>query len=131
LSLSTATPSLGGALPKLATLKIGYEVYHNNYQYDGSVVRAAGFISADFSKQSRKLRRPISMRAQSSLSSSALEDVDEDESPSTINVLATQTEASMSSSSFAIPRRSTIDADVSLSFFFCLIIYLFSKLILS
>ena len=58
------------------------------------------------------------MRGQSSLSSNVLSEEDEDEVSSTINVLAAQTEASMSSTSFTIPRRSTIDADVSLLYFF-------------
>jgi hypothetical protein len=53
------------------------------------------------------------MLARTSLNSSTLSEEDEEQSSSTINVLAAQTEASMSSTSFAIPRKSTIDADVS------------------
>jgi len=115
LSLSTATPSLGGALPKLATLKIGYEAYRYNYRGETNALHESSLLSGESFKLSRKLRLPTSMRSMSYLSSSTMDEAEEDQSPSTINVLATQTEASMSSASFAIPRRSTIDADVSLS----------------
>jgi hypothetical protein len=77
-------------------------------------LRAAGFLStsgASFSRQAKKTSR---MLAFSSLNSSEVAEDDEQYSSNTINVLATKTEASMSSTSFAIPRRSTIDADVSL-----------------
>ena len=57
------------------------------------------------------------MRAHTSISSSMANGDDSEYSDGTINVLSTQTEASMSSTSFSIPRRSTIDADVS-SFFY-------------
>ncbi len=75
-------------------------------------IKKSGFIgsSMSFSKSSSRMR----MRAQTSLSSNGLTEDDGLESSNTVNVLATQTEASMSSTSFAIPRRSTIDADVSL-----------------
>jgi hypothetical protein len=55
----------------------------------------------------------MQLKARTSLGSSTLSEEDEEQSLSTINVLAAQTEASMSSTSFAIPRKSTIDADVS------------------
>lgn len=57
----------------------------------------------------------MSFRARSSLNSKEIAEENEDSSETerTVNVLGTNTEASMSSSSFAIPRRSTIDADVS------------------
>jgi hypothetical protein len=115
LSLSTATPSLGGTLPKLATLKIGYEVPRYNYQQGlrGCTIPTIGF---DRSEKLEMFRKSTSMREKLSLASSALDEADEGSSPGTINVLATQAEASMSSTSFTIPRRSTIDADVR-SFF--------------
>jgi hypothetical protein len=117
LALSTATPSLGGALPKLVTLKIGYEEPH--YYSRGANVSAAGFGSMETSTLSRKSRQLMSIRPTMSLLSHTLNEEDEEQSPSTINVLATQTEASMSSTSFTIPRRSTIDADVSFFVFSC------------
>jgi len=122
--LSTATPSLGGALPKLATLKIGYEVPHYNRDY-GLVYaeqcsKKSGFLGAGL--MSRKSLPYKKMRAQTSLSSNGLSKQDGNESSELVNVLATETEASMSSTSFNIPRRATIDADVSLFFY---VIYLY------
>ncbi len=74
-------------------------------------IKKSGFIgsSMSFSKSSS----PMRMRAQTSLSSNGFTEDDGLGSSNTVNVLATQTEASMSSTSFAIPRKSTIDADVS------------------
>ncbi|CAF1067205.1 unnamed protein product [Rotaria sordida] len=40
-----------------------------------------------------------------------IEDEDDDDAETKVNVLASKTEASMSSTSFVIPRRSTIDSD--------------------
>lgn len=123
LSLSTATPSLGGAPPKLATLKIGYEV-SRDIRYISTYSKPQYLAAAGFMDECSSLRRSKSfgltkMKARSTLSSSALgEEKEEEQSSPTINVLAAQTEASMSSTSFAIPRRSTIDADVS-SLFSC------------
>ncbi|CAF4346727.1 unnamed protein product, partial [Adineta steineri] len=119
LSLSTATPSLGGAVPKLGTLKIGYLVpRYNSYrspkfemmddlyeEAETHCLKAASFQSKSFAFSKR--------RAKTSLNSI---ETDELEAPGTINVFASQTEASMSSSSFTIPRRATIDADVCLLF---------------
>jgi hypothetical protein len=56
------------------------------------------------------------VRARTTLDSRALSEKDEEKSSELINVLATEAEASMSSTSFTIPRRATIDADVSLFF---------------
>ena len=56
------------------------------------------------------------MRAQTSLSSNGISEKEEKNHQELVNVLATETEASMSSASFNIPRRATIDADVSLFF---------------
>lgn len=66
----------------------------------------------------RKFSLMTTMEAIQSLGPGSVNDESEDQSLNTINVLATQTDASMSSSNFAIPRRSTIDADVSLSVLF-------------
>jgi hypothetical protein len=126
LSLSTAIPSLGGAPPKLTTLKIDY--YRPQYDYprsndydrlgrlDDLCVRSAvcELEASQFSSASRKTKKFMSLRGRSSLSSKQI--IEEEEDPSaanTVNVLSTTAEASMSSTSFNIPRRSTIDADVS------------------
>lgn len=114
MSLSTATPSLGGALPKLTTLKIGYEVARYDHGYD----RLGGLESARFmsaSKQMKKSSGLPNLRPRLSFASSGVTEEDEERSTNSVNVLATETEASMSSSSFTIPRRATIDADVSSS----------------
>jgi len=110
LSLSTAIPSLGGAPPKLATLKIDYE--KPSYNRRGLSPGVEFFKEATLCKSTR-FAVPRRMLASTSLNSSTLSEEDEEQSLSTINVLAAQTEASMSSTSFAIPRKSTIDADVS------------------
>jgi hypothetical protein len=117
LSLSTATPSLGGALPKLKTLKLGYEIPYNERHVVQmqSASRSMSFGSSMFDE----IKSSVLNRAKLNLfSSSNEEDGNQYDLPNTINVLATKTEASMSSTSFAIPRRSTIDADVSFIFFF-------------
>jgi hypothetical protein len=124
LSLSTATPSLGGAPPKLTTLKIDY--YQPRYSHDRSdaleeaedfCLRAkSGFLSSA-SRQSKKSRGFSSFRARSSLNSKQIVEENGLDTQNAVNVLSTTTEASMSSTSFAIPRRSTIDADVSFLFF--------------
>ncbi|CAF1467830.1 unnamed protein product [Adineta steineri] len=114
LSLSTATPSLGGAVPKLGTLKIGYLVpRYNSYrspkfemmddlyeEAETHCLKAASFSSKSLGFSKRRARTTLNSI-----------ETDELEAPGTINVLASQTEASMSSSSFTIPRRATIDAD--------------------
>ena len=63
--------------------------------------------------QTKKSRGFVSFRGRSSLKSKA---VNEESGINTVNVLSTTTEVSMSSTSFAIPRRSTIDADVNYNF---------------
>lgn len=63
--------------------------------------------------KSKKSRGFVSFRGKSSLSSKPIAEEGGLNIDNTVNVLSTTTEASMSSSSFAIPRRSTIDADVS------------------
>ena len=114
MSLSTATPSLGGALPKLATLKIGYEVVRYDHDYD----RYRGLESARFMSASKSMKKSFglpSLRPRLSFASSGVTEEDEEKSTNSVNVLAAETEAGMSSSSFTIPRRATIDADVSSS----------------
>jgi hypothetical protein len=127
LSLSTATPSLGGAPPKLTTLKINYyqPSYNRFSDYDRLAAESELCEKADhFCLQSAPLRESkkskgfVSLRGRLSLNSKRIVEEDEEATSNTVNVLSTTTEASMSSSSFAIPRRSTIDADVSL-FPFC------------
>jgi len=127
LSLSTATPSLGGAPPKLTTLKINYyqPPYNRFSDYDRLAADSEFCEKADhFCVQSASLRESkkskgfVSLRSRLSLNSKRIVEEDEEATSNTVNVLSTTTEASMSSSSFAIPRRSTIDADVSL-FPFC------------
>ena len=123
MSLSTATPSLGGVSPKLATLKLGYEVPH--FDYDGmSSLNESSRMYKAFAAPAKKSSGFMRIRALSSLAPSSYEEADEPQSLNTVNVLAARTEASMSSASFAIPRRSTIDADVSL-FSFCYLSNLF------
>ncbi|CAF3019854.1 unnamed protein product [Rotaria sp. Silwood2] len=109
-SLSTATPSLGGAAPKLATLKVNCRQYHGVPQrVMSSYAGGISAMSTSFSKTSRKLS---DVREQTSLISSASSyNDDEDTSRSIVNVLGSKAEMSFSSTSFTIPRRSTIDAD--------------------
>ncbi|CAF0995433.1 unnamed protein product [Adineta steineri] len=122
LSLSTATPSLGGAPPKLNTLKVTYyQPRYNNYQDYDSLKDGAQYLTAaglsecglveSSARKSRKSKPFASFRGRSSLNPKNILEEDEDETSNAVNVLSTTTEASMSSSSFAIPRRSTIDAD--------------------
>ncbi|CAF4353058.1 unnamed protein product [Rotaria sp. Silwood2] len=109
-SLSTATPSLGGAAPKLATLKVNCRQYHGVPQrFMRSSAHGTLPMGASFSRTSRKLS---DVREQASLISSASSyNDDEDMSRSIVNVLGSKAEMSFSSTSFTIPRRSTIDAD--------------------
>lgn len=118
LSLSTATPSLGGALPKLATLKINFET--EQFRFASRSKRSAFSLSTSFSNASASGRQISSMSARQSLSPDSRYD-EESEFDGKINVLATETEASMSSTNFTIPRRSTIEADVNPSLPFFLI----------
>lgn len=130
LSLSTATPSLGGAPPKLMTLKIGYyyprsPIDDDLFMVTGSVHRLKGLAlemdscmalqscSIDGIGVEKKPRRAPSFRERTSLSSKNTAEEDHSHKTNVVNVLSTTAEAGMSSTSFAIPRRSTIDADVS------------------
>ena len=128
LSLSTATPSLGGTPPKLATLRVGYyQPPAPSYPSGGASYLMASGLMDDMDEcrredapsralEKRKSAKSMSFRARTSLRSQSIEESCEYESPeSTVNVLAAKTEASMSSASFSIPRRSTIAADVSSS----------------
>lgn len=65
--------------------------------------------SPAFSKSSRK---QLSFRGRTKLNSYDPTIEDDEETPEYVNVLQTTAEASLSSSSFAIPRRATIEADV-------------------
>ncbi|CAF3497434.1 unnamed protein product [Rotaria sp. Silwood1] len=109
-SLSTATPSLGGAAPKLATLKVNCRQYHGVPQrFMSQSAQSTLSMGGSFSRASRKLS---DVREQTSLISSASSyNDDEDTSQSIVNVLGSKAEMSFSSTSFTIPRRSTIDAD--------------------
>ncbi|CAF1298264.1 unnamed protein product [Adineta ricciae] len=124
LSLSTAKPSLGGAPPKLSTLKIEY--YQPRYEsrsYDCALLDeglcdmkyslSTSGLAAEEVPRSRKAKGFVSFRGRSALASKPLSEDDEDydRAQNIVNVLSTTTEASMSSSSFAIPRRATIEAD--------------------
>lgn len=120
LALSTATPSLGGALPKLATLKINFEPEFSILQC-ASYSKKSAFFSSNALSSSKPPRGIPQVRARRHLSSSQSKndgDDDDDDHPNTINVLSTHTEASMSSASFSIPRRTTIEADVCRSISF-------------
>ncbi|CAF1222356.1 unnamed protein product [Adineta ricciae] len=110
LSLSTAKPSLGGAPPKLATLRIGYEIPRYDYRRE-NFAGFGGSFGAPMLMCAKKSRPSSMMRAFTSLGSSSFNEQEESTASPTINVLAAETEASMSSSSFSIPRRATIDAD--------------------
>jgi hypothetical protein len=132
LSLSTATPSLGGAPPKLMTLKVNYYQrpnYRADQCYFSSIAEEADMEDdvcylqsaglAELSVQpSRKRKGFASFRERSSLNSKSVDGKETTEAENTVNVLSTTAEASMSSTSFAIPRRATIDADVSVHFSF-------------
>ncbi|CAF4381286.1 unnamed protein product [Rotaria sp. Silwood2] len=120
LSLSTATPSLGGVPPKLSTLKINYYQPYQKYQElcevedkkDNSYGASAQLFSfVQSSRQSRKSEGFATSRERSSLNSNQIILEDELEAINIINVLSTTTEANMLSVNFVIPRRSTIDAD--------------------
>jgi len=116
LALSTAAPSLGGALPKLATLKINFETQVFRY-----AKKSAFFSVGGSSSLSLSIPRGVpQMRARRRLSTSHSNSDGDDDDDNTINVLSTRTETSMSSTSFSIPRRTTIEADVcrSIDFFF-------------
>lgn len=123
-SLSTATPSLGGSPPKLNTLKIGYYYYRPpaSYRskdlYDASVeldycselascsIQEASLFAGDMKK-----KKTSNFRARKALSSNAIAEEGGLDTDDTVNVLSTTTAASMSSSSFTIPRRCTIESD--------------------
>jgi len=114
------------------TLKINYyRPPYNNYrstQYsclseedcaDDDVKQLYACAIADNSlERQKKLRRFASFRERQSLSSKNIIEEETSNTENTVNVLSTTAEASMSSTSFAIPRRSTIDADVSFLYSF-------------
>lgn len=122
MALSTAKPSLGGTPPKLNTLKVNYytpPVRHYDYDRvapqrlcleDCALESPIMLKSAIVMKKSRS----FALRGRKQLESKEENSFVDDDEPNTVNVLETKTEASMSSASFAIPRRATIEADVSL-----------------
>ncbi|CAM4962810.1 unnamed protein product [Rotaria socialis] len=121
-SLSTATPSLGGTPPKLSTLKIDYykpspPTYHRPTRKSQAVVMDRGEsldaielqCASLYSKRSKGAFR--SFRGKSSLNYDPTIEENNEAAETQVNVLTSTTEASMSSTSFVIPRRSTIDSD--------------------
>ncbi|CAF1079090.1 unnamed protein product [Rotaria sp. Silwood1] len=120
-SLSTATPSLGGTPPKLNTLKIDYCKPPVTYHRQRSLSETNRLECYDAVAEQEMAIRPQmkrlkgafrSFRGKSSLAyDPTIEDTDEESAETTVNVLASKTETSMSSTSFVIPRRSTIDSD--------------------
>ena len=116
MSLSTARPSLSGVPPKLATLKIDYK--RSSYRAARNIYKSAE-NDLDFAPVRSSAIQCRSLRLTTALSTDSVSLLDENNLPtqSTINVLAAQTEPSMSSTSFAIPRQSTIEADVGLGSF--------------
>ncbi|UJR08438.1 hypothetical protein I4U23_012708 [Adineta vaga] len=109
LSLSTAMPSLGGALPKLATMKIGYGI-PDYYRRRSSSTDAPTSCLKSASKYQKK-SFTLSKTRSHTYDKSCYESDADDKSSNSINILATQTEVSMSSASFTILRRATINAD--------------------
>ncbi|CAF4769327.1 unnamed protein product, partial [Rotaria socialis] len=118
-SLSTATPSLGGTPPKLSTLKIDYykpspPTYHRPTRKIQAVVMDRGEsldaielqCASLYSKRSKGAFR--SFRGKSSLNYDPTIEENNEAAETQVNVLTSTTEASMSSTSFVIPRRSTI-----------------------
>ncbi|CAF3374423.1 unnamed protein product [Rotaria sp. Silwood1] len=113
--------SLGGAPPKLSTLKINY--YKPPVTYSKRTLRAETVDMDDcvhvqclLDVQSESIRRSKgafkSYRGKSSLADDlTIENQDEEYAKAQVNVLASKTEASMSSTGFVIPRQSTIDSD--------------------
>ncbi|CAF3804223.1 unnamed protein product [Rotaria sp. Silwood1] len=123
-SLSTATPSLGGTPPKLNTLKVDY--YKPPITYYSPTLASRTLSCNDYDRVNCEMKSESlpkkrskgafrSFRGKSSLAyDPTIEDEDDESVETKVNVLTSKTEASMSSSSFVIPRRSTIDSDVSI-----------------
>ncbi|CAF1167549.1 unnamed protein product [Didymodactylos carnosus] len=104
-SLSTATPSLGGSPPKLGTMKVNYNTYDN---FDER------YKQTRHSKSFRSINRSVnqSLMLSTSIDVHSYDPTIEDsygELP--LNVLISRTETSLSSSTFVIPRKATIEAD--------------------
>ncbi|CAF3662575.1 unnamed protein product [Rotaria socialis] len=121
-SLSTATPSLGGTPPKLSTLKIDYYkpppmIYHRpTYELCSSSSDQGESLDAFAGKgvkfsSNRSKGAFRSFRGKSSLNYDPTIEENNEAAETQVNVLTSTTEASMSSTSFVIPRRSTIDSD--------------------
>ncbi|CAF2050164.1 unnamed protein product [Rotaria magnacalcarata] len=119
-SLSTATPSLGGTPPKLSTLKVDYYkppmIYHvPSYALESSILDESESLDSSagkFMKLSTNRSKGAfrSFRGKSSLNYDSTIGENDEAAETQVNVLTSTTEASMSSASFVIPRRSTIDS---------------------
>ena len=113
---------MGGSPPKLETLKIDYR-YPRSRDYDrirSDNLENQRYALADcglmaeaqtFSRKSasRSFRGITNLKSRSS----TITEEDDMSRSNSVNVLETKAEASMSSTSFSIPRRATIEADVS------------------
>ncbi|CAF2064069.1 unnamed protein product [Rotaria magnacalcarata] len=121
-SLSTATPSLGGTSPKLSTLKIDYyKPPLPTYRRPTRQIRSALVDRVEYldavelqcaSLTSRRSKGAFrSFRGKSSLNDDSAMEENDEAAETQVNVLTSTTETSMSSASFVIPRRSTIDSD--------------------
>ena len=112
-SLSTATPSLGGAAPKLTTLKVNSRQYRTTPR-SPMLSWGSGTSPMHVSSMSRA-RNVTEMRDMTSLNiGTAWGDDEEDPLRNISNALETQAEMTFSSTNFIISRRSSIDADVSI-----------------
>ncbi len=117
LSLSTATPSLGGAPPKLMTLNV--KSYQSSYHRGEKFYHHTRFRPAFFEKfRSEEARAYADTEYSKCLDRRIVDEKETADEENIVNVLSTTAEASMSSTSFTIPRRATIDADVSVHFSF-------------
>ncbi|CAF3032987.1 unnamed protein product [Rotaria sp. Silwood2] len=120
-SLSTATPSLGGTPPKLSTLKIDY--YKAPATYSKRILRSESrnldnynSLECQLMAESEPMKRSKgafrSFRGKSTLAyDPTIEAEDNESAEMKVDVLTSKAEASMSSTSFVIPRRSTIDSN--------------------
>ncbi|CAF4297463.1 unnamed protein product [Rotaria sp. Silwood2] len=120
-SLSTAKPSLGGTPPKLNTLNIDYykplvidsKQIPKTELTDSIASTTSKFAVMHESTPTDRWKDVFrSFRAKSLLAHDpTIEDKDAEFDETKVNILASKTAASMSSISFVIPRRSTIDSN--------------------
>jgi len=76
-------------------------------------IQEASLFAGDMKK-----KKTSNFRARKALSSNAIAEEGGLDTDDTVNVLSTTTAASMSSSSFTIPRRCTIESDVNILNYF-------------